>query len=1008
MLIVYLVLSAVWIVLSDYGLRLLIDDVDSLTRGQTFKGWVFITLTGLLLYLLLRWQERKTLSLKNQVERFAQTFGHVPLGVAYLNISGEWVEVNDSLCRMLGCGRGELRQLDFVTMCTVGNTAVDSTDMRRLFWGDVDTLSVETDFRRADGARLPLRVTGTLVRNARGEPSYVVAFFENLSRQRHIEQRLRDHLENSPLAVLELDRNLCVSYWSPQAEIMFGWSAAEVLGRPWITWRFIHDEDRQWVEDATAELLSRRSSRSVIRNRNYTRSGEVRDCIWYNSILIDEQGDVLSILSQGNDITEREQAYRELRDAKKLLEKIFVSLREAVFVIDPKDRRIVACNDAVTEILGYRPEELIGRDTEMLHVDHEHFERFSRDYDAKLAETGTVQMEYQLRRRDGTIIDTENTITMIDAGEALEATQVVSVVRDISARKQAAEQQRLAAMVFDNANEAIVIADAERSIVYTNPAFHKMTGYAAEEVKGQGPTMLDPGIHDDTFYNTMWETVDHDGHWQGEVASRRRNGQTYPTWLSISAVRNAAGAVMNYILIATDLSEQRRLDERVRYLSFHDSVTGLLNRPAMVERLEQAIIHCQRAKRDVAVLILNIDRFKMVNDSLGHAVGDLLLKQVARDLRGAVRAGDSVARLAADQFVVVLSELARPDDVGPVLEKITASVGNLQSIDGQEVYVGFSIGVALYPRDGDRSEVLVRNADVAMNQARAEGGGRYRFFTRQMHDRAVDLLAMEGELRRAVERGELKVCYQPQISVVNERIVGAEALLRWQSKRYGAVSPARFIPVAEASGLILPIGRWIFEQVVRQTRIWRDEGLLSGSVAVNLSARQFREAQLAQTIRESLDREGLPAEALELELTESLVMEDAVQAAKILAELKAMGLRLSMDDFGTGYSSLSHLKRFPFDTLKIDQSFVRDITVDSDDAAIADSIIAMAHAMGMRVIAEGVEDAEQLAHLRRRGCDFAQGFYCSPAVDPETFQALLRGDWRLQDQASRLEHSPGP
>ena len=1000
--IAYLLLSLVWIALSDQFLSLWVVDAAELTAWQTLKGWVFVAVTGLLLYLLLRWQERETVSLAGQIERFGQTFGRVPLGVAYVDGDGRWLEVNDSLCRMLGLSGQELKQQNFPNIAAP-HGGMQAESLHRLLAGEEETWSHEVEYVRADRRVVALRITATLVRNRRHGQDYVIAFFEDLSLQRSTEARLRDHLENSPLAVLELDRDLRVSYWSPQAEANFGWSAAEVLGRKWVEWRFIHDDDRERVEDTIADLVSHRSSHIVIHNRNYTRSGEVRECVWYNSILTDERGDVQSILGQGQDITQREQALRDLTETKSLLEKTFASLHEAVFVVEPGSRTIVTCNAAVEEIFGYRPEELVGQGTEILHVDREHYERFARDYDAVLANAGTVQLEYQMRRRDGRVFDSENTVTMIHPDEGLAHTKVVSVVRDITARKQAAEQQRLTAMVFDNANEAIVIGDRERCIVYTNPAFQRMTGYATEEVQGRQAMFLDAGNYDEKFYRTMWETVDSQGHWQGEIFNRRRNGQTYPAWLSLGVVKDHDGKVVNYIGIATDLSEQRRLDERVRYLSIHDSLTGLLNREALAEHLGQAIAHSGRVRRSVAVLAINIDRFKMINDSLGHAMGDKLLKQVAERLQAVIRNGDSVARLAADQFVLVLAELAAPEDVSLVLEKISAGVARPQMIDGQELHVSFSMGVALYPRDGQDSAELVRNADVAMNRARVEGGGRYRFFTRQMHDQAMQRLTMETELRRALERGELAVWYQPQITVTGEKIVGAEALLRWKSPRYGQVSPAQFIPIAEASGLILPIGRWVLEQVAAQVRRWQQAGLLNGSVAVNLSARQFREAHLVESIRRVLDKEGLAAPSLELELTESVIMDNVAQAARILQELKEMGLRLSLDDFGTGYSSLSYLKRFPFDTLKIDRAFVRDITTDADDAAIADSIIALAHTMGMSVVAEGVETAEQLAHLRRRGCDLAQGYYCSPAIPPADFEALVRGN-RQSRVASTESH----
>lgn len=557
-------------------------------------------------------------------------------------------------------------------------------------------------------------------------------------------------------------------------------------------------------------------------------------------------------------------------------------------------------------------------------------------------------------------------------------------------REQAEAQLGLAAEVFRHSNEGFIITDADGNIILVNACFTKITGYTADDVLGRNPRLLASHRHDEAFYSAMWRDIGNNGFWRGEVWNRRKDGSIYPEWLSVTRVQDAVGGTTHYIGIFTDITQQKYAEERIHRLAHFDELTGLPNRTLLTDRITHAISQANRSNTSLALMFLDLDHFKNVNDSLGHHIGDKLLIQIGERLKAAVREEDTVARLGGDEFILLLSD-TDANGAMHVAEKILSSVSKTFKIDQYELITTPSIGIAMFPEDGMDMDGLFKSADAAMYRAKEGGRNDYRFFTQEMQRRTDRMLQLENALRHAIDDGQLKVYYQPQICIDSGRIIGAEALLRWQHPEFGMVSPSEFIPIAEDTGQILKIGEWVLRNAMLQLKSWIDDGADPIIIAVNLSAVQFRQFHLAELVMRVLEEVNVSPEYLELELTEGTAMSDPQTAIAIMDNLHAQGIRMSIDDFGTGYSSLAHLKRFQVYKLKIDQSFVRDITEDPEDKAIVSAVISMAKSLGLRTIAEGVETEGQLDFLRNQGCDEVQGYLYSKPLPAEQFKIFMQG-----------------
>lgn len=540
--------------------------------------------------------------------------------------------------------------------------------------------------------------------------------------------------------------------------------------------------------------------------------------------------------------------------------------------------------------------------------------------------------------------------------------------------------------VFLQTSEAIVVTDAARRIITVNPAFSALTGYTAEEIIGHTPKMLASGRTDDSTFSAMWQAVAETGIWSGEIWDRRKDGSQHPVWLVLSAVHDRKMAISSYIATFTDIGERIETSRQLRHLAYHDPLTQLPNRLAFESQLTLSIRVAERDHAQLALMLIDLDHFKTVNDTLGHQVGDELLKSVAQRLSQSVRASDIVARLGGDEFVVVLPEIDSPTMASAIAGKIQRALADVShSVGAHTLYATPSIGISLFPADGCDGQTLLRNADMAMYHAKDAGRNNYQFYADKMNEAAGERLQMENALRQAVSgitpvNSPFSLHFQPQVCPHNGQVIGLEALARWEHPVMGHIPPDRFIPVAEETGLIQPLGDWIFWETCRNIRTFRDAGLENFRVAVNISAQQLRHENLPLVVRGALACYDLRPSDLELEITESTAMQNPELTRSVLDQFAAMGILLSIDDFGTGYSSLAYLKHLPIHRLKLDRSFVRDIQTDPNDAAICSATVALGHNLGLEVVAEGVETAEQRDYLTALGCDILQGYLYSRPI----------------------------
>lgn len=691
----------------------------------------------------------------------------------------------------------------------------------------------------------------------------------------------------------------------------------------------------------------------------------------------------------GGLLADRGRSRSKLQASNERFRATFEQAAVGIAHVSPEGRWL-RVNQRLCDIVGYTREELLVRSfQDITHLD-------DLDTDQELIkrvlsnEIATYNLEKRYLKKGGELIWINLTVSLVrnDRGEP---DYFISVVEDINERKVAEAQQRLAARVFESSAEGVIITDVEQRILAVNKAFSDITGWSDKEVIGNTPAMFQSGRHDLLFFQTMWASLNKTDQWRGEIWNRKKNGEVYPEFLAISAVRDPAGLIENYVGVFADISASKAFQENLDFLSHHDPLTGLPNRSLLRVRLEHSMEHARLHNRALALFYIGLDRFKKLNDNLGHTTGDQILLAVAKRMEPLVGLGNTLARFGGDEFILLGDNVTEPQAALVFAQRLQEAFARPFHVDGKDFYITASLGVGMFPRDGDDVDMLIGNADVAMSQAKTKGRNTFCFFESAMNEGALERLRLENDLRRALNQGELEVWYQPQVCLPDGQLVGVEALLRWKHPQRGMVSPVEFIPLAEELGLIGDIGAWVLTQVCAQVSMWDAAGIVLPRVAVNLSAQQFERGDLLGEVQAILEKSGIDPRRIELEVTESTIMCNTEQSIAILNGFRNMGIQLAVDDFGTGYSSLAYLKRFPLTRLKIDRSFVHELPYDTNDAAIARSIIALANGLGLEVIAEGVESWEQAEFLKKEGCVEAQGYLYSKPLQASalpTYRAL--------------------
>jgi len=786
--------------------------------------------------------------------------------------------------------------------------------------------------------------------------------------------RMVGALEQTPLvAISSLDREGKVTFCNSQFASLAGLTMQQAIGRPLA--ELMSRAERQDEHDAMVEEVWRSGKAGPLGDWR-VRAFSGRDLWLYSTkVPVWQDGELAQVVCMDVDVTQRKDDESALRAVGENFSLMFGRSSDAVLImrdgmiadVNPAAMRLFKC-DSAARLAGHR-----------LHI-------FSplRQPGGELSETavasreavafsdGNSRFEWCFTDCDGTAFWAEVLMTALQPGQS---DLLYVVVRDISDRKQAERTVRLAAQVFENSRDAIVLTDRRRHIIASNRAYSQTTGFAAEELLGQPISLYRSGVQDESFYREVWSQVEASDHWQGETWARRKNGEIFPCWVSVTAIRDQAGLVSNYMGSLSDITERKRTEEYTRHLAEHDFLTDLPNRVLLLDRLNLALAAARRSKSSLAVLFLDLDRFKMINDTLGHAVGDRLLKEVAARLLKCVRSVDTVSRHGGDEFVIVLAEVGGPERAAHVAETVLQAITQEYVLGEHLLHVSTSIGIAMFPSDGADIDSLVKHADIAMYHAKQAGRDRYQFFGQEMNARVVEHASLEKGLRRALDEGQFELAYQPEVDIASGEVVGMEALLRWRHPEQGLLLPQDFLNVAQESGLMVAIGGWVLRSACSRAREWLEDGRPL-AVSVNIAIGQFMHKNFVDSVADALRGSGLAPQWLELELTEDTIMRGGSDVPEKLGALRELGVRVSIDDFGTGYSQLMQLKEFPIYKLKIAQSFMDNGT----DATAIRTIIAMARSLEMTVIAEGVETEDQLQLLRELGCDQYQGQLAENAI----------------------------
>jgi diguanylate cyclase (GGDEF)-like protein/PAS domain S-box-containing protein len=966
----------------EVWIRDTVNVVKSGTDPVALQGYMFDITT----------YKQATQALARSKVEFEAMFNSIPDAVMFADTERRIVMNNPAAQAMFGYRDEELIGQSAELLYAEKQDFKDQGRRRYHTGPDAENAPYEARYRRKDGTVFWTETVGTQVKDANGTTIGFIGMFRDITERKRSETKLRDSESSlakaqsvAHLGSWDLNLDTGKAVWSEEMYRILGYEPYAVEAEPKNLLARIHPEDKDYAMQEFERPFQEKNQKYQAEFRIIQPNKRVRIVAERGRLIYDGLGKAQRYIGTTLDITERKEAEEKIRASEKELGAILNSLQDVYYRVD-LEGSLIRLSPSVQKLLGYTPKQLLGKKLADLYVDPQGREKFLRE----LAKQGGAVENYQsqLQHKDGSPVWVSTNAHYIRDKQGnpigLEGT-----TRDIGQLKAAEDLSSRFGRILDNSSNEIYIFDTE-TLYFTqvNRGARQNLGYSMREMEQLTPVDLKPDHTRESFSELVQPLC------RGEkkqivfqTRHQRKDGSLYPVEVRLQLSQEETPPV--YVAIIQDISERMQNEKQLQYLAHHDALTSLPNRILFADRLDQSLARARWHERAVALLFLDLDRFKVINDTLGHDVGDRALKALSERLNACVREGDTVARLGGDEFAIVLEDIASADDVAPTARKILDDLSQPFQLDKHEFILTTSIGISLFPIDGENTQTLLKHADIAMYRAKDEGRNTYQFYSADMSVKAFERLNLETSLRHALEREEFELYYQPQQCLADERVFGVEALLRWQHPDLGVISPMEFIPMLEETGLIIPVGEWVLHTACLQARAWNDSGFKSLRMSVNLSGRQINNSNFIATVEQVLKDSKLDPTLLELEMTESILIHNKRAAIKILETINEMGVRLAIDDFGTGYSSLSYLKRFPIDTLKIDRSFIRDLAQDPDDATLVEAIIAMGRTLDLNVIAEGVETEQQVKFLQKHNCDNIQGYLLSRPLPAQELTTLL-------------------
>ncbi len=816
--------------------------------------------------------------------------------------------------------------------------------------------------------------------------------FHNLKSTLDINQKIyKTIFENSPSGIIYFNTDGLIIDANSASTKIFGTSKKELIGfniLKRVTNQNLLKSIRLSLQNQ--EALYRGPYTSVL-------SGKKLYLDIFLKPLVNDKNEIDFIVIFIDDKTQEYEINKNLVKAKNEWKSIIDNMVN-IFIQTDKDGNIIKASPSVKDIMGYEQSEVIGKNTMEFWLDKESSTKARENFIKEKQPLKKVVAKFKHKKGHDLFLEFYITPRFDEKGNYIGSD---NIARDITEQLKSQKALEIYKNVIKNTSEGIMITDKNNHIVFINKAFFDITQYKEKDVIGKNPSILKSGVHTKQFYKNMWESIINSGEWKGEIWNKHKDDGIYPELLSINTLKDKNGEIENYIAIFTDISDIKKSEAKMRSMAMHDSLTGLPNRTMMSSLMSHSIKSAKRQHELMAIMFIDLDNFKTINDNYGHKEGDNVLIETAKRLKDVLREEDIVYRFGGDEFIVTLEHIRNSEDIAKIAQKLNQSLQIPYQTNDYTFYISCSIGIAIYPNDASSVDELIKNADAAMYQAKNKGKNRYSFYSHELGKQIQEELRIENLLRKSIENNEFEIYYQPKIDTKTLHITGLEALLRWNSKEEGILSPAKFIPIAEKTGLIIPLGNWVMLQACKQIKKWHEDKLYSGNISVNISGVQLDNKNFVNSIKYVLKESGLSPLYLDLEVTESVLMNDLKHWSNTLDQIRDIGIDISIDDFGTGYSSLSYLRELPVDELKIDKSFIDDIPDDKDACAIVKSIISLAKTLGYKTVAEGVEKKEQQIYLEENGCDIIQGYYYSKPLSAKEMKDFLSSWCPKQDSNLR-------